>query len=58
MTLLPRGFVARTANFGIKDATLDFVVVLGQSGTTGVSMYTREHSRRGGALQKLQRGNG
>ena len=53
MTLLPRGFVARTANFGIKDATLDFVVVLGQSGTTGVSMYTQ--SRFAGASVVLSR---
>jgi glutamate N-acetyltransferase/amino-acid N-acetyltransferase len=53
MTLLPRGFVARTANFGIKDNTLDFVVVLGQPGTTGVSMYTQ--SRFAGASVVLSR---
>ena len=29
MTALPAGFVAHTANIGIKDDSLDFVVVLG-----------------------------
>lgn len=41
MTTLPRGFSARVANLGIKDSSLDFVVVIGAPGTTGASMYTR-----------------
>jgi glutamate N-acetyltransferase/amino-acid N-acetyltransferase len=53
MTLLPRGFVARTTNLGIKDDSLDFVVVLGQPGTTGVSMFTQ--SRFAGASVVLSR---
>ncbi|MFZ9772922.1 MAG: bifunctional ornithine acetyltransferase/N-acetylglutamate synthase, partial [Ilumatobacteraceae bacterium] len=53
MTLLPRGFVARASNFGIKDSSLDFVVVLGRPGTVGVSMYTQ--SRFAGASVVLSR---
>ncbi|MGA1405471.1 MAG: bifunctional glutamate N-acetyltransferase/amino-acid acetyltransferase ArgJ [Ilumatobacteraceae bacterium] len=53
MTALPAGFVAHTANIGIKDASLDFVVVLGASGTTGTSMLTK--SRFAGASVLLSR---
>jgi len=53
MTQLPDGFTARTANFGIKDSSLDFVAVLGRAGTTGVSMYTQ--SRFAGASVLLSR---
>ena len=53
MTALPAGFVAHTANIGIKDDSLDFVVVLGASGTTGTSMLTK--SRFAGASVLLSR---
>jgi glutamate N-acetyltransferase/amino-acid N-acetyltransferase len=53
MTLLPDGFVARAANFGIKDATLDFVSVVGAPGTTGSALFTR--SRFAGASVLLSR---
>jgi glutamate N-acetyltransferase/amino-acid N-acetyltransferase len=53
MTALPEGFVARVANLGIKDASLDFVTVLGEIGTVGVSMFTR--SRFAGASVLLSR---
>ena len=53
MTTLPAGFVAHTANIGIKDDSLDFVVVLGASGTTGTSMLTK--SRFAGASVLLSR---
>ena len=53
MTALPAGFVAHTANIGIKDDSLDFVVVLGASGTTGTSMFTK--SRFAGASVLLSR---
>jgi glutamate N-acetyltransferase/amino-acid N-acetyltransferase len=53
MTDLPLGFSARTANFGIKDASPDFVTVLGSPGTVGVSMYTQ--SRFAGASVVLSR---
>lgn len=53
MTSLPAGFVAHTANIGIKDDSLDFVVVLGASGTTGTAMFTK--SRFAGASVLLSR---
>ncbi|MFZ9806139.1 MAG: bifunctional glutamate N-acetyltransferase/amino-acid acetyltransferase ArgJ [Ilumatobacteraceae bacterium] len=53
MTALPAGFVAHTANIGIKDDSLDFVVVLGASGTTGTAMFTK--SRFAGASVLLSR---
>ncbi|MFM7891030.1 MAG: bifunctional glutamate N-acetyltransferase/amino-acid acetyltransferase ArgJ, partial [Actinomycetota bacterium] len=53
MTDLPAGFVARTANFGIKDDSLDFVTVIGEAGTTGASMFTK--SRFAGASVVLSR---
>jgi glutamate N-acetyltransferase/amino-acid N-acetyltransferase len=53
MITLPAGFEARVANLGIKDDTLDFVVVIGQLGTVGASMYTR--SRFAGASVLLSR---
>ena len=53
MISLPAGFVAHTANIGIKDDSLDFVVVLGASGTTGTSMFTK--SRFAGASVLLSR---
>ena len=53
MTALPDGFVARVANFGIKDDTLDFVTVIGVPGTVGASMYTK--SRFAGASVLLSR---
>ena len=53
MTTLPAGFVAHTANIGIKDDSLDFVVVLGAAGTTGASMFTK--SRFAGASVVLSR---
>jgi glutamate N-acetyltransferase/amino-acid N-acetyltransferase len=53
MTLLPDGFVARAANFGIKDDTLDFVVVVGAPGTTGSALFTQ--SRFAGASVMLSR---
>jgi len=53
MTELPLGFTARTANFGIKDDSPDFVTVLGAHGTVGVSMYTL--SRFAGASVVLSR---
>ncbi len=53
MTLLPDGFVARAANFGIKDDTLDFVVVVGASGTVGSALFTQ--SRFAGASVVVSR---
>lgn len=53
MIELPLGFVARTANFGIKDDTLDFVTVIGDEGTVGASLYTQ--SRFAGASVVLSR---
>ena len=53
MTTLPAGFVAHTANIGIKDDSLDFVVVLGTAGTTGTAMFTK--SRFAGASVLLSR---
>ena len=53
MTALPAGFVAHTANIGIKDDSLDFVVVLGASGTIGTAMFTK--SRFAGASVLLSR---
>ncbi|MEY3482601.1 MAG: glutamate N-acetyltransferase/amino-acid acetyltransferase, partial [Actinomycetota bacterium] len=53
MTELPLGFVARTANFGIKDDSLDFVTVIGGSGTVGSSLFTQ--SRFAGASVVLSR---
>ena len=53
MTALPLGFVARTANFGIKDGSLDFVTVIGDKGTVGSSLYTQ--SRFAGASVVLSR---
>ena len=53
MTLLPDGFVARAANFGIKDDTLDFVVVVGAPGTVGSSLFTQ--SRFAGASVVVSR---
>ncbi|MFM7898089.1 MAG: bifunctional glutamate N-acetyltransferase/amino-acid acetyltransferase ArgJ [Actinomycetota bacterium] len=53
MTDLPAGFVARTANFDIKDDSLDFVTVIGEAGTTGASMFTK--SRFAGASVVLSR---
>jgi len=53
MTTLPAGFVAHTANIGIKDDSLDFVVVLGASGTIGTAMFTK--SRFAGASVLLSR---
>jgi glutamate N-acetyltransferase/amino-acid N-acetyltransferase len=50
---LPNGFVARTANFGIKDESLDFVTVIGDKGTVGSSLYTQ--SRFAGASVVLSR---
>ncbi|NDE20714.1 MAG: ornithine acetyltransferase, partial [Actinobacteria bacterium] len=47
MTTLPAGFAAHTANIGVKDDTLDFVVVLGNPGTLGAAMFTK--SRFAGA---------
>ena len=53
MTDLPEGFVARVANFSIKDASLDFVTIIGAPGTVGASMYTK--SRFAGASVLLSR---
>ncbi|MFM8264472.1 MAG: bifunctional ornithine acetyltransferase/N-acetylglutamate synthase, partial [Acidimicrobiia bacterium] len=53
MTLLPDGFIARAANFGIKDDTLDFVVVVGARGTVGSALFTQ--SRFAGASVLLSR---
>lgn len=53
MTDLPDGFVARAANFGIKDDSLDFVTIIGAPGTVGASMYTK--SRFAGASVVLSR---
>jgi len=53
VTDLPAGFVARTANVGIKDDSLDFVTVIGEAGTTGASMFTK--SRFAGASVVLSR---
>ena len=53
MTTLPAGFAAHTANIGIKDDSLDFVVVLGSSGTQGAAMFTK--SRFAGASVVLSR---
>lgn len=53
MTSLPAGFVARTANLGIKDESLDFVIVVGQAGTVGASLFTK--SRFAGASVVLSR---
>jgi len=53
MTLLPDGFVARAANFGIKDDTLDFVVVVGAPGTVGSALFTQ--SRFAGASVVVSR---
>ena len=53
MTLLPDGFTARAANFGIKDDTLDFVVVVGARGTVGSALFTQ--SRFAGASVLLSR---
>lgn len=53
MTLLPDGFVARAANFGIKDDTLDFVVVVGARGTVGSALFTQ--SRFAGASVVVSR---
>jgi len=50
---LPSGFAAHTANIGIKDDTLDFVVVLGVPGTIGTAMFTK--SRFAGASVVLSR---
>ena len=53
MIALPTGFTARTANFGIKDTSPDFVVVVGEPGTVGASLYTK--SRFAGASVMLSR---
>ena len=53
MISLPAGFVAHAANIGIKDDSLDFVVVLGAVGTTGAAMFTK--SRFVGASVVLSR---
>ena len=53
MIALPTGFTARTANFGIKDTSPDFVVVVGEPGTVGTSLYTK--SRFAGASVVLSR---
>ena len=53
MTTLPAGFAAHTANIGIKDDSLDFVVVLGSPGTQGAAMFTK--SRFAGASVVLSR---
>ena len=53
MTSLPAGFTARTANFGIKDDSLDFVVILGRPETVGASLFTQ--SRFAGASVVLSR---
>ncbi|MFZ9730434.1 MAG: bifunctional glutamate N-acetyltransferase/amino-acid acetyltransferase ArgJ [Ilumatobacteraceae bacterium] len=53
MTTLPAGFSAHTANIGIKDDSLDFVVVLGSSSTQGAAMFTK--SRFAGASVVLSR---
>ena len=53
MTLLPDGFISRAANFGIKDDTLDFVVVVGARGTVGSALFTQ--SRFAGASVLLSR---
>ncbi|NDF68142.1 MAG: bifunctional glutamate N-acetyltransferase/amino-acid acetyltransferase ArgJ [Actinobacteria bacterium] len=53
MTTLPAGFAAHTANIGVKDDTLDFVVVLGNPGTLGAAMFTK--SRFAGASVVLSR---
>ncbi len=53
MTTLPTGFAAHTANIGVKDDSLDFVVVLGAPGTQGVAMFTK--SRFAGASVLLSR---
>ena len=53
MIALPTGFTARTANFGIKDTSPDFVVVVGEPGTVGASLYTK--SRFAGASVVLSR---
>ena len=53
MIALPTGFTARTTNFGIKDTSPDFVVVVGEPGTVGASLYTK--SRFAGASVMLSR---
>ncbi len=53
MTSLPAGFSARTANLGIKDSSLDFVVVVGDAGCVGASLFTK--SRFAGASVTLSR---
>ena len=53
MNTLPAGFAAHTANIGIKDDSLDFVVVLGSPGTQGAAMFTK--SRFAGASVVLSR---
>ena len=53
MIALPTGFTARTANLGIKDTSPDFVVVVGEPGTVGASLYTK--SRFAGASVVLSR---
>ena len=53
MTALPTGFAAHTANIGVKDESLDFVVVLGSNGTQGAAMFTK--SRFAGASVVLSR---
>jgi len=53
MTTLPAGFTAHTANVGVKDDSLDFVVVLGSSRTQGAAMFTK--SRFAGASVVLSR---
>ena len=53
MTSLPAGFAAHTANIGVKDDSLDFVVVLGAAGTHGAAMFTK--SRFAGASVVLSR---
>lgn len=41
MSTWPKGFTAYTANIGIKDATPDFSIVLGDEGTRSVAVFTQ-----------------
>lgn len=52
---LPKGFRAYAANIGVKDATLDFSVVLGDPGTHCVAMFTQ--SRFAGCSVVISRAN-
>ena len=55
MTALPRGFVAHTANVGIKDDSPDFSVVVATGPATGAAVFTK--SRFAGPSVELSKIN-